>query len=314
LESKAPSEYEQVYRLELANHSHEVLERGKIEFGVKYNNGQKGGSCFAPANSNPDQTDTVLIPPLDPGKTFEFYAVNQSNFCSWLVPPNSITAKMSGDEAERTLPLTFDKNPLYAAGAPVFQATTIKWKGLPTRNPGYRLMGTLSESCETTNSHPPKSQHPLKTSPPTNPIHWTEKNIPSDDKAWKFSTLLTIQTDQEIESPKFRIVCDSACSFGRFDMGRDAVTGTDRQDDDRTVVVGIWGSFTPRTPITVVLYGNKESGSKEQKDSIRKNGRFSLVPSEVLTSCRPRDGTRSTRSNDVPATSFLQGSNLVPTR
>jgi len=48
--------------------------------------------------------------------------------------------RMATDETEQQVLLTFDKNPLYNAGAPSFMPTTIKWEGLPTK-PGahYRV-------------------------------------------------------------------------------------------------------------------------------------------------------------------------------
>lgn len=148
LETMEPNGHEDVYRVQISNHSERILEWGKVTFALKYNTAMKGGGCMPPKNSQPDQNDVVLIPPLDPGKSFEFYAINQSDFCAWLLPPNSATLKIGGQEKESEVPLILDKNPLYAAGAPVFAATVVKWEGIPTRPGGYSVIRTGSNACE----------------------------------------------------------------------------------------------------------------------------------------------------------------------
>lgn len=57
--------------------------------------------------------------------------------------------KMAGQEKEAEVPLIFDRNPLYSAGAPVFSQTAIKWEGVPTHPNGPGIIRTGSESCET---------------------------------------------------------------------------------------------------------------------------------------------------------------------
>jgi hypothetical protein len=143
-----PNRHEDAYRVQITNHSERTVEGGKAKFGIKYNTGMKGGGCMPPSGPPQDQQDVVLIPPLDPGKTFEFYATNPSNSCAWLLPPGSATVKIAGQEKEIEVPLALDKNPLYAAGAPVFSATAIKWEGVPTHPNGLGVIRTGSESCE----------------------------------------------------------------------------------------------------------------------------------------------------------------------
>jgi hypothetical protein len=143
-----PNGHEGVYRVEIINHSERTVEGGKAKFGIKYNVGLQGGGCMAPSDQRPDQYDVVLIPPLDPGKTFEFYATNPSNSCAWLLPPGTAMMKISGQEKEVDVPLTLDKNPLYSAGAPSFSPTAIKWEGVPTHPNGLGVIRTGSESCE----------------------------------------------------------------------------------------------------------------------------------------------------------------------
>jgi hypothetical protein len=143
-----PNRHEEVYRVEITNHSERTVEGGKAKFGIKYNTGMKGGGCMAPADKRQDQEDVVLIPPLEPGKSFEFYATNPSNSCAWLLPPGSATMKMAGQEKEAEVPLALDKNPLYAVGAPSFPPTAIKWESVPTHLNGLGIIRTGSESCE----------------------------------------------------------------------------------------------------------------------------------------------------------------------
>jgi hypothetical protein len=150
LDTTEPNRHEDIYRVEISNHSDRILERGRVKFALKYNAGMKGGGCMKPSSTQPDQNDLVLLPPLDPGKSFEFYAINQSNFCAWLLPPESATVKMAGRESEVEVPLIFDKNPFYDAGAPVFSQTAIKWVGVPTHPGGYGMIRTAAFSCETT--------------------------------------------------------------------------------------------------------------------------------------------------------------------
>jgi len=155
LDTIEPNGHDNVYRLRISNHSERTVERGTVRFALKYNTGLKGGGCMPPKNSQPDQNDAVFIPPLDPGRAFEFYAINQSDFCAWLLPPQSAIVKMTGQEKESEVPLIFDKNPLYASGAPVFSATAVKWEGVPTRPGGYGMIRTGSYVCEKSPSAAP---------------------------------------------------------------------------------------------------------------------------------------------------------------
>lgn len=143
-----PNGHESVYRFAVSNHSPETLESGKLDFGVIYNTGYKDGTCVAPSDQKPYQIDTVLLPALDSGKSFEFLAVNQSDQCAWLIPPASATVIMGGGKKEAQVPLVFDKSPLYAAGAPIFPATSIQWEGVPTKPRGYGIIRAGSFACE----------------------------------------------------------------------------------------------------------------------------------------------------------------------
>jgi hypothetical protein len=68
--------------------------------------------------------------------------------CAWLLPPQSATVRMAGQEKESEVPLNLDRSPLYAAGAPVFSPTTIEWEGVPTHPGGYGIVRTESYECE----------------------------------------------------------------------------------------------------------------------------------------------------------------------
>jgi hypothetical protein len=138
IDSKSPDDHETVYRVEVTNHSPETLVSGKLSFQLQYGPGASTG-CMPSADSV-KREDVVLMPQLDPGKSLEFYAINQSDLCAWLIPPGIATIRMMNDETERQVPLTFDKNPLYNSGAPSFMPTKIKWEGLPkTPGPHYQI-------------------------------------------------------------------------------------------------------------------------------------------------------------------------------
>ncbi len=129
--------HEDVYRFEVANHAPQTLIGGKIFFQEEFAPGASYGCTATPDNAK--YKEVILVPPLDPGRSFEFYAINQSTFCAWLIPPSSAMVRMANDDAEQEVPLVFDKNPLYNAGAPSFMTTTIKWEGLPTK-PGVHYV------------------------------------------------------------------------------------------------------------------------------------------------------------------------------
>jgi hypothetical protein len=138
VDSKDQNAHEGVYRIAITNHSQQTLMNGKLSFQLQYSPGALTG-C-KPSTDSVKREDVVLIPQLDPGKSFDFYAINQSNLCAWLIPPDTATVRMTSDETERQAPLTFDKNPLYNSGAPNFMPTKIKWEGLPTTaGPHYQV-------------------------------------------------------------------------------------------------------------------------------------------------------------------------------
>jgi hypothetical protein len=138
--AKIPNEYETVFRVEIANHSVETLATGELLFRITYNAGSLGGGCMPPKGTPTYQNDFVLIPQLDPGKTFEFYAINETSSCAWLIPPDAITAKLTSDAAERQVQLKFNSDPLYMSGAPWFPPTKIAWGALPSRPRSYQIM------------------------------------------------------------------------------------------------------------------------------------------------------------------------------
>jgi hypothetical protein len=138
IDSKDPKDYETVYRVEFINHSGEALESGKVLFQLMYNTGVSSG-CRSPKEKPEFQKDFILLPQLDPGKSFDFYAINQSSSCVWLIPPEVATIRMTSDETDRQIALTLNKDPLYASGVPVFPPTKIKWEALPSRPNGYQV-------------------------------------------------------------------------------------------------------------------------------------------------------------------------------
>jgi hypothetical protein len=138
IDSKKSEDYETVFRMQVINHSLETLVSGKLLFHVSYNNGTLTG-CMPPKNTPNYQNDFVLVPSLDPGKSFEFYAVNETSMCAWLIPPDKIAIKMIGDEKEKQVPLAFNSDPLYASGAPLFPPTKIAWYALPVKPNSYQI-------------------------------------------------------------------------------------------------------------------------------------------------------------------------------
>jgi hypothetical protein len=141
IDSKDKNAHEGTFRIEIVNHSSQILIGGKLMFSVRFAPGHGNpGSCMSSSEDARVQ-DVVLIPSLDPGKSFSFYAINQSAFCAWLIPPNIATVRMVTDDEERDVPLSFDRNPLYKSGAPSFFPSTVKWDGIPT-TPGthYRVI------------------------------------------------------------------------------------------------------------------------------------------------------------------------------
>lgn len=146
-DSMGPNGYEGAYRIEICNHSHQTLTSGRVVFGVKYNRGVKGGNCYAPSDTKFDQEDTVLVPALDPGKSFDFFATNPSDKCAWLIPPASAIVAMEGDQREIEVPLVFNKDPLNSF-APSFSPTAITWEGIPTKPGGYGIVRRGSDTCK----------------------------------------------------------------------------------------------------------------------------------------------------------------------
>jgi hypothetical protein len=136
--SKKSDDYETVFRVQLINHSLNTLVSGKLLFHVSYNNDTLAG-CMPPTNSPNYQNDFVLVPELDPGRAFEFYAVNETSKCAWLLPPDKAVIRMIGDEEEKQVPLTFNSDPLYATGVPLFPPTKIAWYALPTKPNSYQI-------------------------------------------------------------------------------------------------------------------------------------------------------------------------------
>jgi hypothetical protein len=139
IDSKDSKDYETVFQIEFINHSGETLTSGKVLFQLMYNSGLSGGGCIPPQEKTGYQKDFILLPQLDPGKSFDFYAINQSSSCVWLIAPEMATIKMASDDTERQVALTLDKDPLYVSGAPVFPPTKIKWEILPSKPGGYEV-------------------------------------------------------------------------------------------------------------------------------------------------------------------------------
>jgi len=175
VDSKPGKSYEEVRSLEINNHSQSTMETAKVEFQVAYND-SFGGGCVPPQNQKPDQKDVVSIPPLDQGKAFQFFAVNQTNRCTWLIPPPTIKVKMAGEDVERDVPLKLDAGNIPSWPFTPFPPTTIKWQGVPTRNPGYGIARSVA-ACDL----PKSPSTPVQTRAPDYPqpenplVHFTAR-------------------------------------------------------------------------------------------------------------------------------------------
>jgi hypothetical protein len=133
--------YEEVREVEITNHSQGTIEGGKIVFTLAYN-GSFAGGCMAPPKSAQTQNDVIFIPALDPGKTFEFVAVNQTAGCAWLLPSEKITVKMASDETAAEIPLKIEPTVVANWMSSPFAPTAVKWEGVPARNPGYGMVSS----------------------------------------------------------------------------------------------------------------------------------------------------------------------------
>lgn len=139
INSKPANGYEEVRRIEVTNHSRDTMESGRLVFRVLYND-SFGGGCMPPPAATLPQDDVVSVPALDQGKTFEFVAVNQTNRCAWLLAPTTIKARMASDENATEAPLRLEQSNVPNWVSSPFPATTIKWEGVPTKNPGYGIV------------------------------------------------------------------------------------------------------------------------------------------------------------------------------
>jgi hypothetical protein len=139
--SRPANSYEEVRKVELTNHSQDTMESGRIVFTLAYNESFAGG-CVAPPKSAQTQNDVIFIPALDPGKTFEFVAVNQTAGCAWLLPPDKITLKMASDETAAEIPLKIEPTVVANWMSTPFGPTVVKWEGVPTKNPGYGMVSS----------------------------------------------------------------------------------------------------------------------------------------------------------------------------
>jgi hypothetical protein len=105
-----------------------------------------------PPNNQTYQYDVVSIPALDPGKSFQFFAVNQTNRCVWLSPPENMTARMTGDEREAQIPLKLETTNVSNWANTPFPPTAIQWQGVPIKSPGYGIVRTTA-SCQAPPPH-----------------------------------------------------------------------------------------------------------------------------------------------------------------
>jgi hypothetical protein len=149
INSKPPNGYEEVRRIEVTNHSQDAIESGRIAFSVLYNEAF-GGGCMSPPASSAPQEDVIFVPAIDPGKSFEFVAVNQTNRCAWLIAPTTIRIRKANDATPINAPLKLEPTVVSTWLSSPFGPTTIKWVGVPIKNPGYGIARS-GASCQSAN-------------------------------------------------------------------------------------------------------------------------------------------------------------------
>src|SRR6266849_142674 len=145
INSKPKNGYEEVRTVEVTNHSQFTIESGRAIFTLTYNE-SFGGGCMPPPKSATRQEDFVSLPSLDQGKAFRFVAINQTKSCVWLLPPATIKVKMTGDEAEREIPIKREETNIANWTDTPFAPTRAQWQGVPARNPGYGIIRSTA-SC-----------------------------------------------------------------------------------------------------------------------------------------------------------------------
>jgi len=143
LDSRPKNAYEEVRLLEIDNHSQTTMEMGKVAFQVMYNETFAGG-CIPPSKAKL-QEDVISIPALDAGKSFQFISVNQTKSCAWLIAPNKIKVRMTGDDIEHEIPLKIEDTNIPNVASTPFSPTNVQWLGVPVKNPGYGVVRSAAQ-------------------------------------------------------------------------------------------------------------------------------------------------------------------------
>lgn len=159
ISSKVPNTHEEVRQFEISNHSQITMARGSLSLPIIYNESFAGG-CTPPPNPQALQYDVISVPALDNGKSFTFYAVNQTSKCAWLPPPSTMRVKMTGEDSDKEIPLKLEEDAVSNFSATPFPPTHVNWQGVPARSPGYGIVST-SAAC----SPPLRSKAEIKPKP-----------------------------------------------------------------------------------------------------------------------------------------------------
>jgi hypothetical protein len=151
--SKPANAYEEVRDIEVTNHGPGIIDSGDVVFEVRYKQSFAGG-CLAASKSDQNQEDVISIPTLDQGQTFSFVSVNQTDRCAWLLPPDKVNVKMVGERVFAEVPLRVEGISVPNWIGTPFGPTSIKWQGVPTKNPGYGIVrsGAVCEAPKTQKS------------------------------------------------------------------------------------------------------------------------------------------------------------------
>lgn len=178
ISSKSAKSYEEVRAVEITNHGPGTLESGRIVWRVRYNH-SFGGGCMAPPQSAQTQEDVVSIPTLDQGQTFTFVAVNQTDGCAWLLPPDTIKVKMAGDNSTADVSLKIEPISVPNWIGTPFGPTAVTWEGVPTKNPGYGIVRS-GANCQ---QAVPQRATQSTSSPRTRPLAAVKPSADDDQNA-----------------------------------------------------------------------------------------------------------------------------------
>jgi hypothetical protein len=120
--SKMPGGW--IYRCEVSNHGPTLVQDIAIKFHIDFGTKEKD----KPAQYSAEHT--VIVTPLDPGKSLVFYMVNHCNLTANTIIPETATAQVFGESGRREIQLKrLYRNPIEPIM--IFFPSTYRWQGVP---------------------------------------------------------------------------------------------------------------------------------------------------------------------------------------